>query len=320
MTESTTSEAIPENVRAVITNDLADVAQQAAGRENTRSVRYDWEEIEAVNGSLADSLIERPKIYRDRIREALSAWDAVDLPNATVRIHNLPERVKYRVGEERTKDLGTAIGITGNVEEIKPVETHATVAAFECRRCGTLSNASQGYGRMVFPVACEACESSAKKNWRFIRHLSELQDVREVTLERADTNLDDAPPQLLVRLTDDLVDRVGPGDRVSLVGRYDTAQFQNKSILVTFLDTWDIENHQEGTVMDKLPPERINEMIIEEVSEQQQRGSEFSADREAVEEAIEESGVRANEVSTRIDDLVDGDDLNELPGGRLMTP
>ncbi|MDS0280074.1 hypothetical protein NDI85_20010 [Halomicroarcula sp. S1AR25-4] len=312
---------IPAEYASLVTDTFeGEVRQTNSAYPDDRSVRFDWQRIHDAQPDVAEGLLSSPRTTRERLSNAVHTWDEVNMPEVSVRIHNIPDDRIYRVGKLRTRHLGTAIGVTGEVADIDPVKPFATMAVFECRRCGTLNQVPQQFGPMMRPVECMGCEKSGKKsNWLFRRAQSELKDVREVELKRVDTNLDDDTVVLTIRLKEDLVDRLGPGDEVSLVGRYDSGAFQNRSVLTTYLDVWAIENHEEGVLMDELPPGELQEMVVGEVRTQQEAdASDFGADREDVLDAIEDEGIRRSEVETALDDAISEGDVDEIAGEKLM--
>lgn len=315
------TDAVPEPFVTLVTDTFeGEVRQTNSAYLEDRSVRFDWERIRDANPAVAEKLLTNPQNMREYLSKAIQQWDAVDMPEVSVRIYNIPDDRIYRVGKLRTRHLGTAIGVTGEVADIDPVKPLATVAVFRCRRCGTLNRVPQSYGPMMRPMECMGCErSGSKSDWLFHRGESELQDVREVELKRLDTNLDDDTVILKIRLKEDLVDRLGPGDEVSLVGRYDSGPFQNSSVLTTYLDVWAIENHEEGVLMDELPPGELREMVVDEVRTQQEAdASDFGANRADVLDAIEEEGIRRSEVETALDDAIAEGDVDEIAGEKLM--
>ncbi|WP_247005049.1 ATPase [Halosolutus gelatinilyticus] len=283
-----------------------------------RSVRLDWERIREFDKTIAKTFLRNPQRARGSTAEAIECWNEVDIPDSIVRVHNIPDEYQFRVGKQRTIHLGRLITITGEVVEMDGVKPFAKMAALECHQCGTLNYVPQSYGKMIDPHACEGCE---KKSGPFLfrRQQSELLDYRKVILQRADTNLDDDPPQLAVYLTEDLVDRIGPGDHVSLVGYYDTGRIQKKSVLQTYLETWDIESHEEGVLADRLSPDELADAICEEVeAKQDEDPSSFGADREAIIETLVDEGVRRKEVESQLEDLIDQKEISEIGGGKLM--
>ncbi|WP_276257215.1 ATPase [Halomontanus rarus] len=317
ITESDISDEYHALVRDVYGDTVREVNSHYPSK---RSIRLDWKEIERFDDDLAQRFIHSPKRTRGTVESTLECWDEIDMPEVAVRLHNIPDEYHFRVGKQRTIHLGGLITIEGEVVEMDGVKPFAREAALECRLCGTLTRVPQTYGKMMEPAECMGCERSGTQ-YIFQRSQSDLIDYRKVILQRSDTNLDDDPPILVVYLTQDLVDRVGPGDYVSLVGYYDTAMIQKESVLETYLDTWDIESHEDGVLADRLSPEELSAAILEEVEEHQDDDpSSFGADREQIIETITGEGVRRKEVESQLEDLIDDREVNDVGGGKLMVP
>lgn len=282
------------------------------------SVRMDWQEIATFDESLADQFLDAPEAAREQTVEAIAEWDAVDIPEVVVRVNNIPEEYHFRVGKQRTYHLGNLITVEGKVVEMEGVKPFARTAALECHNCGTMHHVPQSYGRMMEPPECKGCEKRGT-TMLFRREQSDLIDYRKVILQRADTNLDDDPPTLVIYLTQDLVDRIGPGDLVELVGYYDTGMLQKQSVVETYLDTWDIESQQEDVVADKLDPGDIEDRVQEAVGDLEDADpSSFGADRTEVIERVTADGIREQEVEAALDRLMDRNEVSEISGDTLM--
>lgn len=304
-------------VREVFEGDVLEVNSHYPADQ---SVRLDWERINEFDESIARTFLRNPRDARGQTKEAIECWGAVDIPECVVRVNNIPEEYHFRVGKQRTIHLGRLVTIEGEVIDMEAVKPFAREAALACHQCGTLNYVPQSYGKMLEPAECMGCEKSSGP-FLFRREQSDLIDYRQIILQRADTNLDDDPPILAVYLTQDLVDRVGPGDYVSLVGYYDTAMMQKESVLQTYLETWDIESHEDGVLADRLSPDELADRILEEVDAlQTEDPSSFGADREKIIDLLADDGVRRQEIESQIDELIDAKELSEVGGGKLMVP
>lgn len=310
---------INDEYHELVRDEFADIVRATHNRyPDEQSVRLDWERVNDFDELTARTFLRDPKRARGSVEEAIDCWEAVDIPDCTVRVHNIPDKYHFRVGKQRTIHLGRLITIEGEVLEMEGVKPFAETAALECHQCGTLNRVPQSYGKMIEPAECMGCE---KKSGPFLfrRSQSELIDYRRVVLQRADTNLDDDPPMVAVYLTQDLVDRIGPGDYVSLVGYYDTGMIQKEAVLETYLETWDIESHEDGVLADRLSPAELADAICEEVERlQSEDPSAFGADREQVIDRLAEEGVRRNEIESQIGDLLEKKEISEVGGGKLM--
>lgn len=241
-----------------------------------------------------------------------------NLPLATVRLRDFPDRRTYRVGRQRAHHLGSIIALRGKVVKCETVEPLATRAAFECRKCGHVENVPQAPGVMDYPLECMGCEERNKSIWQFKRSSSNIIDQRVITVAPVESNADDPPLQTAL-LHRDLVDAAGPGDRVTIIGFYDTYQKQKTTDLNTYLDVWGVENRGGGEV-DKLSPAELEERISDFIAEHQDaaNGGDFGVPRRDVLDELSSDGVREREIEDRLDDLEGRGRVHNVGGGLLM--
>lgn len=296
--------------------NYADAISVAADTDvSRRSVTFDWEDIRECDEDVAESLFTEPSRTRGGLAQAIH--DEYDVEDVTVRIGNIPSRHTYRVGKYRTPDLGTLIGVEGEVVSAKAVEPFAKRAALVCVRCGTTMKLRQTFGRMDEPAECFGCEHS-NPGYKFDRAQSEIIDYREVTLIPAESNLED-PPMLTATLKEDLVDNIGPGDVATLIGVYDTAQTQSKATLQTYLDVWTVEG-VEAAETDKLSAAELDQLIVERTESQQSQsdGTFGVAEADIVTSIVDDEGVRQTEVEKRVSALKEANEIHEVGGGKIM--
>ena len=257
----------------------------------------------------ADELDANPKVNTDHDR---------NLPLANVRLRGFPERRTYRVGRQRAHHLGSIIALRGKVVKCETVEPLARVAGFTCRKCGRNVRIPQSPGAMDYPLECPRCEERNKNIWQFDRTDSNIIDQRDVTLAPTESNTDEPPLQTTL-LHRDLVDTVGPGDHVTVVGFYEAYSKQPSTDLRTYLDVWGVENRGGGEV-DKLSPADLEERITEYIAEHQDatNGGDFGTARSEVLDELSSDGVREREIEDRLDDLESRGRVHDVGAGLLM--
>jgi len=277
-----------------------------------RSLRVDWTDLDAEHPDVADTLFRQPDNVLDHASEALRTLDGVSAPSAQLRVHNLPEDRQFRVGKYRTRQLGNLISVTGKVVDLDGVQPYAEEAAFECRLCGTLTRFPQSYGDMVKPQECAGCEHG-NPGFFFNRDQSHLVDLQKIVVIPPDSNLDE-PPATIAFLKHDLCDTVGPGDRVTLNGIYETFDGQSEATLSTYIEVNAIDI-EERTEIDAYGAAEIREFIMDAVEELITASDSFAADREAVVDHVtSEYGVRREEVADQVEHLVDENKLGADSG------
>lgn len=280
-----------------------------------RSLRVDWHDLHERRPNVADGLLHQPEGARDAANTALTRLDAVDGRDVAMRLHNLPDRLTFRVGKQRSNHLGNAIGIEGRVEAIDSVESYCRQAALECLECGVMNHMGQYPGEFLHPPQCMGCEKSSA-SYKLIRSQSEIVDYRRIVLEPADSNLDE-PPTLIASLTEDLVESVGTDDYVTLVGIYDTTVFPDDSVLSTYLSVWDLEEDERPEI-DSLGPAEIRTEILERIERWQNDGDQFGASADRLMDEMTEL-VRETDVEDQMEELVEQNQIRWVDDERLMT-
>ena len=187
-----------------------------------RQIAVDFEDLMAYDSELAKLLVGKPDEYLPYIER--SAWAQLKIEDPgyaelvkklRVRFRRLPERhTLRRVGEEH---LGKLLLLDGIIVRATPVRPLITRAAFQCRKCNSLTYVEQVGSVMRGPGLCGRCRS---KILDFVEKQSTFINSQELRMQERP---EDLPPGQLpramdVKLTEDLVDVARPGDRVSLTG------------------------------------------------------------------------------------------------------
>lgn len=308
-----------ERFQALLEGPLANAVAHLRERYPVeRSIRVSWHDLAEWDSALANAVLDHPDEAWEVANDALRAFEDGLFETANWRLYDLPERFHVRVGKSRSRHLGSLVAVEGEIVQADEVENFAEVAALECINCGAISRVPQYYGRLEEPYECMGCEK-AGVNYRFRESQSEVIDYRQVVLAPGESNLEE-PPILHAALTDDLVDRVGPGDYHTFVGTYHAYKHQKNSILDTFVDVWAIEQADAPVEADKLSPDELQERVVAVVEDEQAAGGDFGAAVATVVDELHSAGVREQEVRDAIDDLLDENELGKAGPGQLMVP
>jgi replicative DNA helicase Mcm len=222
---STNPELIDRLIRFFRDYYAEDVAQlaQRYPREQ-KSLYIDYTDVYRFDPDVAEDLRQQPREMLNYFREALSLYDLpvdVDLSDAHVRVHNLPDQQTFDVsGVSRHENIGSLLDVRGQVQKVSAVKPRVVTAVFECQRCGSRSEILQVGESLQEPHECEGCErqgpftlNSSKSTW--IDHqFARLQQPPERTKGGEGETVD-------VHLEDDLIQEFEAGDRVTLSGVLD---------------------------------------------------------------------------------------------------
>jgi replicative DNA helicase Mcm len=185
-------------------------------------VVVDFEDLVAYDSELARLLVDKPDEYLPYIER--SGWAqlkiedpqyAEEIKKIRVRFRKLPDRFSLRkVGQAQLSKLLLVDGIIVRATPVRPLVTRA---AFQCRKCNSLTFVEQSGLVMREPELCGRCRS---KLLDFSEKQSTFINSQELRMQERP---EDLPPGQLpraidVKLFEDLVDVARPGDRISLTG------------------------------------------------------------------------------------------------------
>ena len=201
-------------------DEIKQLAQRYPNEQ--RSLSVDWRDIYRFDPDLADDYLNQPEQLQRYAEEALRLYDvssAVSLGQAHVRVHNLPETERPDIGDVRSRHINSLIEITGTVDSMEQAQSTLEEAAFECQLCGTLNRIPKSTsGELQEPHECMGCERSGP--FRINHGQSEYVDTQTIYVEQRPPGVgtDDDREIITVRLEDDIVDEVVPGDTVNISG------------------------------------------------------------------------------------------------------
>jgi DNA replicative helicase MCM subunit Mcm2 (Cdc46/Mcm family) len=185
-------------------------------------VVVDFEDLVAYDSELARLIVDKPDEYLPYIER--SGWAqlkiedpqyAEETKKIRVRFRKLPDRFSLRkVGQAQLSKLLLVDGIIVRSTPVRPLVTRA---AFQCRKCNSLTFVEQSGLVMREPELCGRCRS---KLLDFSEKQSTFINSQELRMQERP---EDLPPGQLprafeVKLFEDLVDVARPGDRISLTG------------------------------------------------------------------------------------------------------
>ena len=197
-------------LRSYYREDIGQLAQYYPKEQKSLHVNYS--DVYRFDPDIAQDLKDNPETFLDYFEEALRLFDLpvnVDFSDAHVRVHNLPGEDVYDVEEvTRNENIGSLLGVHGQVQKVSEVKLRVEKASFECQRCGSLSQIPQTGDQLQTPHECQGCElqgpfrlRESQSSW--IDHqLARIQQPPERTKGGEGGTID-------VHLADDLIDTEG---------------------------------------------------------------------------------------------------------------
>jgi len=187
-----------------------------------RSIVIDFPDLYITNPQLALYVVENPREALDYASQALKELVtnenrelAVKIDRFYVRFRGLPETVPIRrLGSEHIEKL---IQIEGVVTRMTPTMERLHKAVFQCTNCGTEIEVIQEGDTIEYPTECTC---GGKPSFKLLLHKSKFIDVQKIMVQERPEEIPPGqlPRSIEVVLTEDLVDKARPGDRVTIVG------------------------------------------------------------------------------------------------------
>ena len=194
--------------------------------ERGRSVEVSVEDMVLYDRRLVDALVANPRAFLEVMEGAVRALLRVEDPEYAqrarrvhVRLASLPELFKVSLRGLRAEHVGRLVAVEGIVTRMTPVRHVLTTAVYACASCGEELRVDGGAPPGLKCPKCRGRLVLVKERCEFI-------DVQKLVLQERPEELPPGqlPRSIEVVVTDDLVDRARPGDRVTVVGFLEVAE------------------------------------------------------------------------------------------------
>jgi replicative DNA helicase Mcm len=193
------------------------------GRE---SITLDFEELFAFDQRLAERLMEKPDDFLQHAGNAAYAQLGIEDAEYAGKIEKVTVRILQLLGKEQlrklgSKQMGKLVMIEGIVVRATPVRPMVMIAAFRCKRCGTINRVEQSGQFLRAPPVCQSPDCGREGPFEFVQDESTFIDSQDLRLQERP---EDLPPGQLPRTLNvklvgsEIVDLARPGDHVSIVG------------------------------------------------------------------------------------------------------
>ncbi|HSQ48251.1 MAG TPA: minichromosome maintenance protein MCM, partial [Candidatus Deferrimicrobiaceae bacterium] len=200
------------------------IAQLAISGKN--SLTIDFEELYGFDQALAERLLNKPEEYLQHAGKGAYEQLRIEDAEYAEKMEKVIVRVIKLLGKEQLRKLGARqmsrlVMVEGIVVRATPVRPMVQVAAFKCKRCGTMNQVEQTGQFLKAPAVCMAPDCGRDGPFDFTQEESTFIDSQDLRLQEKPEDLPPGqlPRTLAVKLIgDEIVDLARPGDHVSLVG------------------------------------------------------------------------------------------------------
>jgi replicative DNA helicase Mcm len=190
------------------------------------SLTIDFEELYNFDQALSELMLSKPEEYLQYAGKG--AYDQLKIEDAEYaeKIEKIIVRVVKLLDKEQLRRLGSRnmsrlVMIEGIVVRATPVRPMVQIAAFKCKRCGTMNYIDQNGQFLKAPAVCMAPDCGRDGPFEFSQEDSTFIDSQDLRLQEKP---EDLPPGQLPRVLavkligDEIVDIARPGDHVAIVG------------------------------------------------------------------------------------------------------
>lgn len=204
----------------------------AAATRKDRSVEVDFGDLVSFDEAFSLDLVNDPSRLLPLLDKAAYRQLQVEVPEYAssledfyARVASLPVITSLR--EVRASELGKLVMLDAIVVRASAVKPLLKKAVFKCGVCGAPVEVKQDARIMKRPERCPnpSCRATGKR-FRLDEEASVFTDLQTIGIQEKPEDLPagQLPRTLEIRLTEDLVDRARPGDRVYVTGILSSVQ------------------------------------------------------------------------------------------------
>lgn len=189
-----------------------------------RSFDLDYKLLEEHDTELADELVQKPFTIVSSAEEAIKQMNILNSKGEPiaphVRFFNLPSDHNIIVRNLNASHINKFVAVDGVVTKISDVRPKLVNAVFECKHCGRIYKIPQNDSteKITEPGAC-SCERRA---FNLLIEQSEFIDYQRMEIQEPIeiARGGDQTRKIAVNMTDDLTNKIIPGDKITLSGTF----------------------------------------------------------------------------------------------------
>jgi len=247
-----------------------------------RSLDIDYNDLMLYEPGLAKELTENPKEYIKKASQAMTniLHENENTKNVKLtdiyfaRFYNMKAYCQIPLREIRAAHVATMISVSGIIiRSTKPLP-EVMVASFQCAICDADHEVEQFTDDLIYPSICNVggCKNTKKSEFRLLEKKTKWVDWQQIRIqERMEESKSSAIPRHLdCILTDDIVDKFRPGERVTLTGQLRAIMEKKQGSTARIMQYQLVVNHIESEVAD---PEQLeitdeDEKIIKDLAKE----------------------------------------------------
>ncbi len=188
-------------------------------REGKKSLVVDFREFDRYDPKMTDHFLQNGDDALDAFEQAMYKINLPTKEPLSVRFSNMPDSLKTRVKDLRSKHLEKVVFIEGLIRQASEVRPEVTEITYDCLDCGNSITVLQTERTVKQPARCICGKKTFKESTRKFR------DIQNIKLEESPEQMEggEQPSRIDVILSGDLVEpelssRLTPGNQVKIVG------------------------------------------------------------------------------------------------------
>jgi replicative DNA helicase Mcm len=200
------------------------IAQLAISGKNSLTIEF--EDLYGFDQTLSELLLAKPEEYLQHASKGAYEQLRIEDAEYAEKIEKIIVRVVKLLAKEQLRKLGSKnmskmVMVEGIIVRATPVRPMVQIAAFKCKRCGTMNYLDQNGQFLKAPSICMAPDCGRRRPFEFTQEDSQFIDTQ---YQRLQEKPEDLPPGQLPRVLavkligDEIVDLARPGDHFSIVG------------------------------------------------------------------------------------------------------
>ncbi len=207
---------------------------------SVNSISIDYQKLKSFSKELSNELAHNPNSWFANATAALEDYsDDLDISHPQVLIENY-DTYTPTIRDLRDTHLGKVISVDGIVSKTTSVLPKAETAAFECRRCGAITNVRQPMNTdLKYPNVCsgDECQNRSERDFNLNVGLSKKINFRKIEIQEPpeETSGGNTPESETFTIKGDVANNISAGDNVKSVGIYKATEQGETSVFKTYI-------------------------------------------------------------------------------------
>ncbi|KAL7487028.1 hypothetical protein ACHAW6_012631 [Cyclotella cf. meneghiniana] len=209
---------------------LLEDATVQARRALRRRVEVAIQEARTRSQTHQSQFLDEPDLLLEALHHTAKDYDPRPLRARLVHLPPHAQCCKPSLSSISASDVGTIVQICGTCVRIGPIRMMETTRSYRClsKGCGHTFEVTADFGTtnnaLPAPIICPAedddfaCGGTSFAIVEGESHHCDYQEIKVQESAGALTRVGSVPRSILIKLTDDLVDKCNPGDEVVVVG------------------------------------------------------------------------------------------------------